>query len=130
MVADVLTQVVFEVCFNMNGQLLENCFFILLTFLVHDNEVSKNETNLTGSPLSFLSPSVCILTLTKSVGLARNWPEAPAVIPETQDFLKHNSSGYSLQITTDLRQSHSQTAANHKAKPPSLFLPKACLNRS
>ena len=33
-------------------------------------------------------PSICICTLTKSVGLAINWPNAPAVIPAMTDFLK------------------------------------------
>ena len=38
-------------------------------------------------PSSILLPSICSLTLTRSVGLARNWPIVPAIIPPGLAFL-------------------------------------------
>ena len=38
-------------------------------------------------PSSILLPSICSLTLTRSVGLARNWPIVPAIIPPGIAFL-------------------------------------------
>lgn len=40
-----------------------------------------------GFPSSFLFPSICIWTFTRSVGLAKNWPTTPAIIPPITDFL-------------------------------------------
>lgn len=44
-------------------------------------------TNRNGFPSNFLFPSICICTFTRSVGLAKNCPMAPAHMPPTTDFL-------------------------------------------
>lgn len=42
---------------------------------------------LGGFPSNRLLPSICICTFTRSVGLATNWPMAPASNPDTDAFL-------------------------------------------
>lgn len=44
-------------------------------------------TNRNGFPSNFLFPSICICTFTRSVGLAKNCPMAPAVMPPNTAFL-------------------------------------------
>lgn len=44
-------------------------------------------TNRNGFPSNFLFPSICICTFTRSVGLAKNCPMAPADTPPTTAFL-------------------------------------------
>lgn len=44
-------------------------------------------TDRSGFPSSFLFPSICICTFTRSVGLAKNCPMAPADMPPTTAFL-------------------------------------------
>jgi len=57
-------------------------------------------TNLGGFPNNLLFPSICICTLMRSVGLAKNWASAPEVTPLMADFLKcdtKTSQGTSVQ---------------------------------
>lgn len=44
-------------------------------------------THLKGFPSSLRFPSICIWTFTRSVGLAKNCPMTPAIIPPMTDFL-------------------------------------------
>jgi len=57
-------------------------------------------TNLGGFPNNLLFPSICICTLMRSVGLAKNWASTPEVTPLMADFLKcdtNTSHGTSVQ---------------------------------
>jgi len=52
------------------------------------------------SPSSSLLPSICIRTLIKSAGLARNWPAAPDNMPQGRPFLSvHTHKPLHLAVT-------------------------------
>lgn len=61
----------------------DECDIKLGILLVYSLEIIY----LGGFPSNRLRPSICIWTLTKSVGLAKNWPAAPATSPPIDAFL-------------------------------------------
>ena len=60
---------------------------------IQNNPISPNHMSkqvwwyLGGFPSSRLLPSICMCTLTRSAGLATNWPMAPAHSPDKDAFL-------------------------------------------
>lgn len=63
---------------------------------------SSWRTYRNGFPSSFLFPSICIWTFTRSVGLARNWPTTPAIIPPITDFLITKGDTFFLHVAINV----------------------------
>jgi hypothetical protein len=74
---------------------------------------------LGGFPSNLLLPSICIWTFTRSVGLAINWPKAPAVRPPNEDFLQ--------QQVIEIRSRITFLTWLYKKKMYTSFLPNANL---